>query len=400
MSPQNTSDHESTAHLQLQAWLNLCISLNASDLHLSVGEPPFLRREGRLQRVDDQPPIQSHQIKAIVEVLTRTIGLSDLERRGAIDGAVSGQDGGRFRFNVFLRQNELSVAIRRLEDKIKSLDQLGLPNSLYSLSELPDGLVIVAGPTGSGKSTTLATLVDRINQTRPLHIITIEDPVEYLHPSRLSLVQQRQLGLDCPSFDDALVASLRQDPDVILVGEIRDLTTIRTAITAAETGHLVFTTVHAADSTGVIERITSVFPAEEQSGVRRQLALVLRAVIAQQLLVADGSAVAADVRKGESNVARRVVCSEILQVNPAVANLVAVGKSNQLYSAIESGAAAGMQTRDQDLARLLQAGMISERTAMAYAKNPSVVQDRLSRLRNRAASTAANGKSVVGVSRP
>jgi twitching motility protein PilT len=281
-----------------------------------------------------------------------------------------------------------------LEDRIKPLEALGLPTSLYELADLPDGLVIVAGPTGSGKSTTLATLIDRINRNRQLHIITIEDPVEYLHPSQKSLVNQRQLGVDCPSFNDALVASLRQDPDVILVGEIRDLTTIRTAITAAETGHLVFTTVHASDSVGVIERITSVFPAEEQAGVRRQLALVLRTIISQQLMVADGVAVAADVRKGESNVARRVVCSEIMHVTSAVANLVAVGKSNQIYSAIESNAGAGMQTRDQDLARLLHLGMISERSALAYANNPSVVQDRLMRLRQRgpvAGTTTAGG---------
>lgn len=388
MTDAPTSDPPSPFEEPLQALLRLCIESKSSDLHLSVGEPPFMRREGLLVRVPDRPPLSQAEIEGLAGRLTRDIGLADLDRRGAVDGAVSGSSGGRFRFNVFRRQNQLSIAIRRLEDTIRTLDSLGLPTSLYDLAELADGLVIVAGPTGSGKTTTLATLIDRINQNHAYHIITIEDPVEYLHRSGQSLVQQRQLGLDCPSFNDALIASLRQDPDVILVGEIRDLNTIRTAITAAETGHLVFTTVHAGDSVGVIERITSVFPADEQAGVRRQLAMVLRTVISQQLMVADGSAVAADIRKGETRVARRVICSEIMHVNSAISNLIAVGKSNQIYSTIESGGALGMQTRDQDLARLLQAGMISDRSAMAYANNPAVVQDRLQRLRQRGVQAA------------
>ncbi|MEM0926192.1 MAG: PilT/PilU family type 4a pilus ATPase, partial [Planctomycetota bacterium] len=285
--------------------------------------------------------------------------------------------------NVFVSQGVLAIAIRRLDDTIRPLSELGLPDSLYSLADLRDGLVVVSGPTGSGKSTTLATLIDRINRQHQSHIITIEDPIEYLHPSQRSLVHQRQLGVDCPSFHDALVASLRQDPDVILVGEIRELETIRIAITAAETGHLVFTTVHAGDSVGVIERITSVFPADEQSGVRRQLALIMRANISQKLILADGSAVVADERRGSNDVKRRVIASEVMRVNSAVSNLIATGKSQQIYSVIESGTSAGMQTLDQDLARLMREGLISERTAMAYANNPTIVADRFARMRQR-----------------
>src|SRR5262249_41993629 len=177
----------------------------------------------------------------------------------------------------------------RLEDRFRGLAELGLPESLYELCNLPDGLVVVCGPTGAGKSTTLATMLDRVNQTRRCHVITIEDPIEYIHPPALSLISQRQVGSDAGTFNDALVASLRQDPDVILVGEIRDLATIRTAITAAETGHLVFTTVQAGDCVGAVERLVSVFPADEQAGVRRQLSLVLRAIIAQHLLIVDGA---------------------------------------------------------------------------------------------------------------
>ncbi|MEL6105976.1 MAG: PilT/PilU family type 4a pilus ATPase [Planctomycetota bacterium] len=377
-----TSDIE-PAQATLHRLLDHCVAVGASDLHVGANELPFFRNRGRMLRCEDFEKLVSAQVRELALLLVGEGLDKQIVRRGAIDGSLTGRDGSRYRFNVFVSQGSLAIAVRRLDDQIRPLKDLGLPESLYSLADLRDGLVVVSGPTGSGKTTTLATLIDRINRQHQSHIITIEDPVEYLHSSQQSLVHQRQLGLDCPSFHDALVASLRQDPDVILVGEIRELETIRIAITAAETGHLVFTTVHAGDSVGVIERITSVFPAEEQPGVRRQLALVLRANISQKLLVADGSAVAADERRGSETVKRRVIASEIMRVNSAVGNLIASGKSQQIYSVIESGSNAGMQTLDQDLARLLQKGLISERTAMAYANNPTIVSERLTRMRQR-----------------
>lgn len=363
----------------LRELLTHCVEIGASDLHLSSGQKPFYRLDGVLQRSDRWSPLSAWDVEQLAEVLVENRDLSGWVC-GAIDGATT-EAGGRFRYNVYRRQNATAIAIRRLEEKIRGLSELGLPESLYELADLKDGLVIVAGPTGSGKSTTLATLIDRVNRHHQSHIITIEDPIEYVHPPRKSLVNQRQVGIDSESFDSSLVASLRQDPDVILVGEIRELSTIRTAITAAETGHLVFTTVHAGDCVGVIERITSVFPADEQAGVRRQLALVLKAVIAQHLLVADGPAVTADKTTGSRHVARRVIASEVMRVTSAVGNMIALGKSAQIMSSIEAGTAQGMKTLDQDLARLIHKGMITDRTAAAYAQNPAIVQDRLARLR-------------------
>ena len=383
--------------------LTLCCERQASDIHLSAGLPPYLRVQGVLEPQAELGVTSNEWLASVVELLPLGASRQSLERIGSADGALSAKDGTRFRVNVFRRRDALSIALRRLEDRFRSLSELGLPDTLYDLCDLAHGLVIVGGPTGSGKSTSLATLIDRINQTRRGHIITIEDPIEYLHESRQSLVNQRQVGTDAATFDDALVASLRQDPDVILVGEIREIKTIRTAITAAETGHLVFTTVHAGDCVGVIERLVSVFPADEQPGVRRQLSLVLQAVVVQHLLVADGrlvgqaaslpsatKAVAADEDEINGRLEacptattrrQRVVASEVMRMTPAVANLIANGKANQIYSSMESGSAAGMQTFEQDLARLWVGGWISEQTATAYARNPGVLQDRANRLR-------------------
>ena len=249
-----------------------------------------LARRRHPSAADGSRAVDPERINAIADELAQPYDRTPLETTGSLDGAFSGPDGVRFRFNLFRRQGQLAIAVRRLEDAFRSLGDLGLPESLYQLCDLPDGLVIVCGPTGAGKSTTLATLLDRVNRTRRCHIVTIEDPIEYLHRPLQSLVNQRQVGGDTSSFNDALVASMRQDPDVILVGEIRDLATIRTAITAAETGHLVFTTVHAGDCAGAVERLVAVFPADEQAGVRRQLSMVMRAIVAQHLLVADGPA--------------------------------------------------------------------------------------------------------------
>ncbi|MEM6505883.1 MAG: PilT/PilU family type 4a pilus ATPase [Planctomycetota bacterium] len=356
---------------RLDGLLSRCVEQDASDIHLVEGLPPYLRSQGPLEPIADAPSMDHEAMVAIAEHLSS--GFSKTYT-GSVDGAFSAADKTRYRFNLYWRSGGLAIALRRLEDRFRSLKELGMPESLYNLCGLPNGLVVVSGPTGSGKSTTLATLIDRINQSHPCHVITIEDPVEYVHQPAKALVNQRQVGTDTASFNEALVASLREDPDVVLVGEVRDTDTIRTAITASETGHLVFTTVHAGDCVSTIERMVGVFPADEQPAIRQQLALVLRCVVAQRLLVADGPAIKA--ANAQEQARQRVVASEVLMVTPAVSNLMLQSKSSQIYSSMEAGGAQGMQTFEQDLARLLVEGRLSERSAIAAAKRPEVLRDR------------------------
>lgn len=372
----------SPAKQRIDALLALCVARQASDLHLSSELPPYLRVQGVLAPLEEAPVLTALDLEGFVTELARSANTDALTKTGSIDGATTASDGTRFRFNIFRRQGYYSIALRRLEERFRGLAELGLPEQLYEVCDLTDGLVLVAGPTGSGKSTTLATLLDRINRTRQCHIITIEDPIEYLHKPIKSLVNQRQIGTDASSFNDALVASLRQDPDVVLVGEIRDQNTIRTAITASETGHLVFATVHAGDCIGAIERLVSVFSADEQPSARRQLSLVLRWIVAQHLLVSDGPKAMGQLAPGARP--QRVVTSEILRNTPAVANLIATAKSHQIMSSMEASNAQGMQTMEQDLARLMVAGTISETTALALARNAGVLRDWSQHLRQRA----------------
>lgn len=346
---------------------------------MTPGNRPYFRIHGQVAPAEDFEVLTDSALEALSDLLLGPRDRTPLETHGAIDGAMSAADGTRYRYNIFRCQSRLSIALRKLEDEFRSLSDLGLPDNLYELCDLSDGLVILAGPTGSGKSTTLATLLNRINEKRHGHIVTIEDPIEYIHKPLCCLINQREIGKDAATFNDALVSAMRQDPDVILVGEIRDLNTIRTAITAAETGHLVLTTVHASDCVGTVERLVSVFPANEQDGIRRQLSLVLKAIINQHLIVADG------VQKkivigGEPIRRRRVVCSEILRMNPAVAHLIAMGKSAQIYSTMETHRNLGMQTLEQDLARLWTTGVISEASAVALSKSPQILRDRAARL--------------------
>jgi twitching motility protein PilT len=262
------------------------------------------------------------------------------------------------------------MAIRRLDENFRTFDELTLPPQMIQLSSYPHGLVIVTGPTGSGKSTTLATLINRINESRNAHIITIEDPLEFIHQNKKSLVRQRELHLDVPNFAEAVRAALREDPDVILVGEMRDLETMRAAIVAAETGHLVFSTLHTGDVVGSISRMMSVFPAEEQSAVKNQLARVLRAVVSQKLVHRTG---------GEG----RVPAVEIMFVTPAIANLIRTGELQQIYSMMQTGNAEGMLLLEQSLANLYHFGLIAREDAVRMARDVSIFESRLKRLQER-----------------
>ncbi len=365
--------------------LEEAIDRKASDLHLSAGCPPYFRQQGRLAPAEDWPVQDADALMGIASVLAARTHVKSPPEVGSLDGGLSAGNGTRFRFNIFRRSGAFSIAFRRLDERIRSLPELGLPSDLYQLANYSHGLVLVAGPTGSGKSTTLATLVDRINQTRTGHIITIEDPIEYLHTSNRSLVDQREVGQDTQSFNEALVASMRQDPDVILVGEIRDIDTIRTAITAAETGHLVFATVHAGDCVGSIDRLVSVFQPEEQTSIRRQLAMVLRAVVAQKLIMGDGPQIRKAIKEASENPlaaqSKYVLVSEVMKVTHSVANLISHSKDTHIYSSIETGRSEGMYTADECLAQLLRTGQISERTAKGLARNPQLVVSRASNLR-------------------
>lgn len=352
-----------------------CEKYGASDIHLSSNEPARFRIQGALRPAAScAPPLSASLVASIGMHLAATSlpeGVSPVEHfrlSGSADGAVTSPSGKRYRFNVFRERGSVAIALRRLNDRFLSLGELGLPAELAECTRYPYGLVIVTGATGSGKSTTLATLIDAINASRDCHVITIEDPIEYLHESRRALVHQRQIGRDAPDFHTALVSALRQDPDVILVGEIRDLPTIRTAITAAETGHLVFTTLHAGDCVGAIERLCAVFPSDEQDAVRRQLALVLRCIFAQRLL---------PKRTAAGSPPERIACGELLFNTPAIANLIATGRSAQIYSAMEIGTKNGMRTLEQDLVRLVSAGLVDNEVALAQTHNRDILRERL-----------------------
>jgi len=373
----------------LDRFLSTLMEIEASDLHLAPRNPPLFRLHGTLREVDAFPdPISEEEMTQLATELAGGPADSSVPPSGSLDGALTAgeNDEGRFRFNIYRRLPGYSIALRRLENKFRSLTQLGLPENLLKWCSLPDGLVLVAGPTGSGKSTTLATLIDHVNRTRPVHVITIEDPVEYLHVSDRARVDQRQIGTHAPDFKTALISSLRQDPDVILVGEIRERETIRTAITAAETGHLVFATVHAPDCAGAIQRIVSVFPADEQPGVLRQLSMNLRGVLAQHLVPADGDATG-ERHDFSSGSRTRVLLSEVLQITPAAANMIAKAQFMHLASAMETGARHDMQTLEQSLLRWVQSQHLLRATALSYTRNPKVLEQRLARENNGSSST-------------
>jgi twitching motility protein PilT len=330
---------------------------DASDLHLAAGSAPAVRVRGELHPVDDLTPLTPEQTQQLLYRILSTEQQKRLEIDRQIDVSYSVPGVARFRVNVFFQQEAIGAAFRLIPQKIRSLEELGLPEALHELTERPRGLVLVTGPTGSGKSTTLASLIDEINRTRSAHILTIEDPIEFLHPHRRCVVNQREIGTDALGFAEALRAALRQDPDVILLGEMRDLETIATALTAAETGHLVFGTLHTRGAAGTIDRIIDVFPAAQQSQVRAQIAGALEGVVTQSLLpTADGQG--------------RVAAIEILLPDDAVRNLIRQGKVEQIYSVMQTGTSRGMQTMERSLCDLVLRGTVTTEVALASSSSP------------------------------
>src|SRR3954469_25592205 len=324
----------------------------ASDLHLTAGSEPVVRVRGQLERLDGAEKLTPEVVRDLVYRILSTEQQKILETRRSVDLSYSLPTIARFRVNVFFQRATLGAAFRLIPTQIKSLDELGLPPHLGALAEQPRGLVLVTGPTGSGKSTTLATLIDQINRTRNEHILTIEDPIEFLHWHRRCIVNQREIGEDATTFSEGLRAALRQDPDVILVGEMRDLETIATALTAAETGHLVFATLHTQSAPQTIDRIIDAFPSEQQEQVRVQLAATLQGVVTQNLIpTADGRG--------------RVAALEILLPDDAVRNLIRQAKIEQIYSVMQTNSGRGMQTMEQSLADLTMRRVITSEVALS-----------------------------------
>ncbi|MDA8196608.1 MAG: type IV pilus twitching motility protein PilT [Actinomycetota bacterium] len=342
--------------------LKIASTRKASDLHLSVGTPPTIRIDGRLVRLEEFPKLSNQTIRELVYSILTDSQRDRFEANKELDAAYGVSGIGRFRVNVMMQRGSIGAVMRSIPDKIAPLETLGMPPVVGSFANIPRGLVLVTGPTGSGKSTTLASLIDSINSTRDCHIMTIEDPIEFLHNHKRSVVNQREVGEDTLSFSDALRHVLRQDPDVILVGELRDHETISMALTAAETGHAVFASLHTQDAPQAIDRIIDVFPSYQQSQIRVQLAASLQGVVTQQLLPkASGG---------------RTVAVEVLVVTPAVRNLIREAKIHQVYSSMQAGGAFGMQTMEASLASLVRGKVVTPEVAIAASSNP----DELKRL--------------------
>jgi twitching motility protein PilT len=350
----------------IDALLEETVARGASDLHLTVGTAPAVRVRGHLEPLDAEP-FDPDSIRALLYRILTTEQQKRLELDRQLDLSYGVPGLARFRINVFLQRQAFAAVFRVIPDKLKTLEDLGLPESLRELTKLPRGLVLVTGPTGSGKSTTLAAMIDEINSTRPDHIITIEDPIEFLHAHKRCVINQREIGTDAVSFGLALRAALRQDPDVILLGEMRDLETISTALTAAETGHLVFGTLHTQSAPSTIDRMIDAFPAEQQEQIRTQIASSLQGVVTQALLpTLDG--------KG------RVAALEILIPDDAIRNLIRQGKVEQIYSYMQTGSRGGMLTMEQSLADLVVKRIVRSEEAITRSSRRLELTELLSRL--------------------
>jgi len=347
----------SLPEFDFSAVLGQMVETKASDVHITPGFPPAMRDKGKIKPLEGFPVLNSQQTREVVYGILNDDQRKRFENNQQLDFAYAIPGVARFRVNCFFQRGTVSAAFRLVPQEIPALDSLGVPQVLRELCEKPRGFVLVTGPTGSGKSTTLAAMIDTINVGHQDHILTIEDPIEFLHQHKNSIVNQREIGSDAPDFALGLRAALREDPDVILVGEMRDLETISTALTAAETGHLVFATLHTQSTAQTVDRIIDVFPPGQQGQVRTQLSIALQGIVTQQLLpTADGRG--------------RTVATEVLIPTPAVRNLIREGKTHQIYAALQTSGAVGMQTMDADLARLVRTGKISRSLAEQRASVP------------------------------
>lgn len=346
--------------------LTAAVQNKASDLHITVGLPPMLRINGSFKKYG-QEVLEGPDTERLVKEILSPDQFAKLNKVGEVDCSIA-LGASRFRVNVFSQKGFYAAVLRTINNRIMGFRELGLPEVVENLCNKKRGLILITGPTGSGKSTTLASMIDKINTEKSAHIITLEDPIEYLHPHKRSIVNQRELGQDTATFASALRAALRQDPDVIQVGEMRDLETIQTALTAAETGHLVMSTLHTIGAAATVDRIVDVFPAYQQQQIRTQLANVLQGVISQQLLVrADGTG--------------RVAALEIMLQHPAINSLIRDGKTHQMNNTISTNSALGMITMDESLARLCNAGIITFEEGLNHCVDPKVYKDKANQVR-------------------
>nr|WP_106784523.1 type IV pilus twitching motility protein PilT [Lysinibacillus timonensis] len=340
------------SQFSIQTLLKKAYEEKASDLHITVGIPPVYRLNGKLKHIGEEP-IKPDDVKEMVGEILPKHKVDEFEEKGETDFNYSLEDLCRFRVNAYHQRNVGAIAFRLIPSKIPTIESLGMPKVLYDLADKPQGLVLVTGPTGSGKSTTLAAMLNYINETKSKHIITLEDPIEYLHHHKKSVINQREIGSDTSDFASGLRASLRQDPDVILVGEMRDLETISTAITAAETGHLVFATLHTSSAPTTIDRIIDVFPPHQQGQIRIQLANVIQGIISQRLFA-------------RSDTGGRIAATEIMVAVPSVTNLIRNEKIHQIPSVMQTSRALGMHTLQTSLQELVSRGKVSLEDARPY----------------------------------
>jgi twitching motility protein PilT len=367
----------------IDALLTELVSRGGSDLHLTVGSHPVVRLHGSLQRLEQLPKLTAEDTLHMLYRIMSSEQQKRLETQGQIDMSYSIPGLARFRVNAYSQRESLAAAFRLIPMELKTLEELGLPPGLHLLTHKPRGLVLVTGPTGSGKSTTLAALIDEINRTRADHIVTIEDPIEFLHRHKTCIVNQREIGSDTHSFADALRAALRQDPDVILLGEMRDLETISTALTAAETGHLVFATLHTQNAPATVDRVIDVFPAAQQEQIRMQLAGTLEGIVTQALIpTADGRG--------------RVAALEILFPDDAVRNLIRQGRVEQIYSVMQTGTQRGMQTMEQALHALVSRAVITKDTALSFSSRRDMLTGLLERSGYRDQAPLSEGLRLAG----